>query len=205
MDGGPWSPTRWALQGARTPPRCPAMSLSTPRSPLSLCPPLGMSGAPGSLPLVATHWLLRAATPRLDAGPPGHSPQQGALPSRALSPGAPALGPQPCPPAALAPGRAALLPRSCPGPRPPAPPAQARRSHAPSAPPEWNLRCPSARPSHAHAHAARRRTARAARAAWARGRSQGGSRARIPACAASRPAPCPGPGKAVPAGDGPGP
>lgn len=87
-----------------------------PRSPLSLCPLLGMSGAPGSLPLVATHWLLRAATPRLDAGPPGHSPQQGALPSRALSPGAPALGPQPCPPAALAPGRAALLPRSCPGP-----------------------------------------------------------------------------------------
>lgn len=207
MDGGPWSPTRWALQGARTPPRCPAMSLSTPSvSSLPLPPPGHVRGsrllAAGGHPLAAEG----GHTPGWMLGRPGTAHSKGRCPPRALSPGAPALGPQPCPPAALAPGRAALLPRSCPGPRPPAaPPAQARRSHAPSAPPEWNLRCPSARPSHAHAHAARRRTARAARAAWARGRSQGGSRARIPACAASRPAPCPGPGKAVPAGDGPGP
>lgn len=110
MDGGPWSPTRWALQGARTPPRCPAMSLSTPRSPLSLCPPLGMSGAPGSLPLVATHWLLRAATPRAGCW---------AARAQPTARGAALPGPQPRRPG---PGPSAL-PARRPGSRPGRPPA----------------------------------------------------------------------------------
>lgn len=117
MDGGPWSPTRWALQGARTPPRCPAMSLSTPSvSSLPLPPPGHVRGsrllAAGGHPLAAEG----GHTPGWMLGRPGTAHSKGRCPPRALSPGAPALGPQPCPPAALAPGRAALLPRSCPGP-----------------------------------------------------------------------------------------
>lgn len=81
-----------------------------PRSPLSLCPLLGMSGAPGSLPLVATHWLLRAATP-----------QAGCWAARAqpTARGAALPGPQPRRPG---PGPSAL-PARRPGSRPGRPPA----------------------------------------------------------------------------------
>lgn len=127
MDGGLWSPTRWALQGARTPPRCPAMSLSTPSvSSLPLPPPGHVRGsrllAAGGHPLAAEGghtpgWMLgRPGTAhskgRCPPGPSAPAPRPWALSPARPPPWLPA-GPPSCP--APAPGPAACC-SSRPGP-----------------------------------------------------------------------------------------
>lgn len=130
MDGGPWSLTPWALQGARTPPRCPAMSLSTPSvSSLPLPPPGHVRGsrllAAGGHPLAAEGghtpgWMLgRPGTAhskgRCPPGPSAPAPRPWALSPARPPPWLPA-GPPSCPAPAPGPGRLLLLP-----PRPGAP------------------------------------------------------------------------------------